>query len=42
MYEDPTEENANLSAIIEEDNGIVHYYDEEGVEVETFIPGWGC
>lgn len=32
----------DLSGQTEESNGVVHYYDEEGFEVETFVPGWGC
>ena len=32
----------NQECQVHEPNGVVHYYDDEGVEVETFIPGEGC
>ena len=39
-YIDPDDQD--LSCQIHDDDGVVHYYDDEGVEVETFIPDWGC
>jgi len=32
----------DLSGSVTDADGVCHFYDDEGFEVETFVPGWGC